>query len=272
MRRLLSIFILLSASLAATPLSASILTIGTSNHDTTIMRGGTGNSAGGQTQMYAGATGVSGSGDRALVSFDLTSLPAGAVIQSVQLTLTLSQVAGGGGGGGTPDPTPRVIDLYPIAQSWGEGTVNAGGFQGFAANTGDATWNSSASLSTAWTSAGVDGDPPTGTVSGSQTVGNTLGQYTWNSTTAGNSGMVSDVQAWVNSSAANFGWLLVNADENVLRTFRAFDTREILTSAAPQLTITFVPEPASSVIMGFAACALVGIAARRRPGTHRVGK
>jgi hypothetical protein len=275
MRGFLALLSLWAACLATAAAHAAVVTVSSSNRDTTIFQGSSGNSGGGQTQMYAGTNGNGDSGDRALLSFDLTGVPAGTV-QSVTLSLNLSQVAGGGMTG--TDPTPHEIDLFALARSWGEGTVNTGGGQGAAANAGDATWSNSASPSTAWTTAGGD---HAAAISGAQLVGNVTGTIiTWNSTATtliggattlsngsavNNSQMVADVQSWLSHPATNFGWELINTDEVDAKTFRAFSSRESTTaSLRPLLTITLVPEPGTLTIMACGAVGLAGVGLRRR--------
>jgi hypothetical protein len=258
----------LAAFAAPATSSATSVTITPSNHDTTIFKAGTSNSAGGQTLFYAGTNGNTGSAARSLLSFNLSSIPTSAVIQSVKLSLTLGQVAGGGLGGS--DPTPRELDLRQVSDSWGEGTVSTGGGQGAAANAGDATWNARSFGSTNWTAAGGDFSS---SVSGAQLINNTTGVvYNWDSTAttlddgstpANNSRMVSDVQSWVTNPGNNNGWILINTDETDLRTFRAFFSRENA-SSQPSLTITYVPEPGTLSLLAVAGVALALFVGRGR--------
>ena len=262
MKSALQNWIVIGACFAAAPAQAAAVSLTSSNRDTTIFKAGTTNSAGGQTQMYVGTNGNSGSADRGLVSFDLSGIPSTAIVQSVQLNLTLSQVAGGGQGGA--DPTPRELDLHLLSAGWGEGTVSTGGGQGSAANSGDATWSDRSFSSTspvAWTTAGGDFSA---SISGAQLINNVVNTtFTWDSTATtlnggsttlansnpvNNSQMVSDVQGWVSHPATNFGWILINTEEIAAKTFRAFFAREASTMK-PSLTITYVPEPNSFAIM-----------------------
>src|SRR5262245_57590830 len=85
--------------LSTDALSGATITIGASK-DVTIFQNNVNNSSGGGYGLFAGTNGT-GSPRRALIDFDIAgNLPAGATIQSVQLTLILGQVAGSGGGGG----------------------------------------------------------------------------------------------------------------------------------------------------------------------------
>jgi hypothetical protein len=268
--------------LAATPALAGSVTI-TSNHDTTLFKSTGSNSLGAGIGMYAGTDANGASGDhRALISFDIAGIPglAGKTITGVSLGLTLGAVAGGGSPG-TGDQTPREIDLHRVTTAWGEGiagsgTTQIGGTgQGFAAGNGDATWpdsSFSASSPVHWNSFTdpnqLGGGDFSSTVSASQTVGNPSNfttQFTWGSTAA----MVADVQSWLDTPATNFGWTLVNTDETDARTFRAFFTRDAATVPSqaafiPQLTITFVPEPATLTSLLVGALGFAAVARRRK--------
>jgi hypothetical protein len=75
--------------------------------------------------------------------------------------------------------------------------------------------------------------------------------YTWLST----SGLINDVQGWLNTPASNFGWEVINLDEITPTDFRAFYTREFSDAALrPQLQVTFtppvtVPEPTTMMLL-----------------------
>src|SRR5579863_7995017 len=227
--------------------------------DTTIFQNNVNNSLGGGQVMFAGTNGsTTPSPRRALLEFDIAgSVPAGSTIQSVQLTLYLAQVAGSGAGagGGTSSAS---ISLFRLSDDWGEGTAGntstgtIGVGNGFAAATGDATWNArlySSTAPTPWTAAGGDfSDTASAALTSTDTTLND--PYVWTSTPA----LVADVQAWLRSPSSNFGWLLeING-----QTFRAFWTREASRTSAdsqfvPQLEVTYaVPEPG----VGLMCCAL----------------
>jgi hypothetical protein len=246
--RFLCSFIMLGA-LISTPLSVCAgtitVTIGASK-DATIFQNNPNNSSGAGNGLFAGTNGTS-SPRRGLIAFDVAgSVPAGATIDTAQLTLYLAQVAGAGGGGPGGSDT-STIDLHRLSADWGEGVTQkqvppndtvGGQGQGDPANDGDATWNArfySATTPTLWNTPGGDFSA---TSSASLTIGGTTTgvPYTWSST----AGLVSDVQSWLNTPSSNFGWILVNTDETSIRTFRAFFTREAATAAYhPQLQITY---------------------------------
>lgn len=229
---------------------ADIVTI-TPSKDAAIYAANVNNSNGAGPGMFVG-TDTGPNRLRSLIAFDIAGVPqlSGATITNVQLTLTLGLVAGG-------SPPTETIDLHRLTGDWGEGTTGSGSSGiggtggGFAANTGDATWNARMYPASLWTTAGGDFSP---TVSASVSVGSTINaSYAWTSTPA----LVADVQGWLDNPATNFGWELVNEDETSARTFRAFYTRETSTAAfRPQLQITYaVPEPCSiplSIVGGVA--------------------
>ena len=138
--------------LCVTQVSAASITIG-AERDTAIFQNNVNNSAGGGPGFFAG-TNANNSPRRALISFNLSSIPAGVIITDVQLTLTLGQISN--------VATTAMIGLFGLTQNWGEGTTGStatgisGTGQGFAANAGDATWNAAAFSSASWTNPGGD--------------------------------------------------------------------------------------------------------------------
>lgn len=198
--------------LTATSISADTISIGAMK-DTSIFQSNVNNSGGGGNGLFAGTNGAS-SPRRALIAFDIAgSIPASSLIQSVQLTLTLGQVAGGGGGTGGVSGMP-FIDLFSLTRNWGEGTAQSavppsdslnGQAQGAGASASDATWNAAAFLQANWTTAGGDFANPLAPSATTQITGTTLNvPYSWNSTAA----LVADVQGWLDNPATNFGWIL----------------------------------------------------------------
>ena len=126
------------AACCSVSVQAAAITLG-ADRDTSIIQSNVNNSLGGGPAFFAGTNG-NNSVRRALISFDLSSIPAGATITNVQLTLTLGQVSSG-------SPGTATIGLFGLTQNWGEGTAGStasgisGTGNGFAAVAGDATWN-----------------------------------------------------------------------------------------------------------------------------------
>ena len=173
--------------------------------------------------LIAGQTGTfndpSFSDRRALIQFDLASIPSGSRIETVELILTVNK---------TVSPT-YPFNLHQLTRSWGEGNSNAAGEKagkGAPAQAGDATWNHAFFASDAWSTPGGDfiNEP-----SASQSVAG-FGDYAWSGP-----GMVADVQEWLNNSATNFGWILIGPQQ---KSAKRFSSRESDFSP-PRLIVTY---------------------------------
>ncbi|HEX5133393.1 MAG TPA: DNRLRE domain-containing protein, partial [Candidatus Krumholzibacteria bacterium] len=183
--------------------------------------------------IYSGTNngGAGGGPDarRGLIQFDIASaLPAGAVIDSVSLRLNQTRTSPI-----VPGFTPTA--LHVVLASWGEGTSignlgpNEGG--GGSATPGDATWLDRFRGTSLWTTPGGDFVV---TASATTSTNNVLGPYFWTSAQ-----MAADVQAWLDTPATNFGWILVG-DEVTGGTARQFDSHDHPTAAnRPQLTVFY---------------------------------
>ena len=165
---------------------------------------------------------------RALIQFDIAgAVPPGSVINSVTLNMAVTR------GSNHVDST---FSLHRVTTAWGEGTNGCGvrgGGQGEPASPGSATWNDAEAGANAW---GAPGGDYNGTASGSTLINNTT--PVWDSTAAGNGAMRNDVESWLASPAANYGWVLIGDEANPTTT-RRFDSRE--GGFAPQLVIDFTP-------------------------------
>lgn len=227
------LLVFVAAAFSFSAVNAAVVTLSPSK-DNAIFQSPDSNSDGLGPHFYVGRT-ASGSLRRALLAFDIAgSIPAGSFITDVTLTLNMSQAP-------TSGPATTLISLFTLLADWGEGTSDSGspGGSGATATPGDATWNRRFFDTVSWTTAGGDFDP---VASASTSVNKTEGLFTWNS-----SGLVSDVQAWLDDPASNFGWIL-RGDEATNTTARRFDSRDNSTVAVrPQLTITYspIPEPAT---------------------------
>ena len=132
---------------------------------------------------------------RALVKFDLSSIPPGSQIQSAQLIM-----AGTRGG-------PDSVNVHRVTAAWGEGSSLASGAGGQGANPtdGDATWNFSVYDSINWNTPGGDFEPM---LSATAPVQQDLVSM-WQG-----DGIVDDIQSWVDSSASNHGWILIGNEQD----------------------------------------------------------
>ena len=237
--RSISVAILLSPALATFGLAD--LVVVTPIKDNTIYEPNDDISNGAGARLFVGNTDNEVK-RRALISFDVPSnIPVGSTVNSATLRMNLNRAPDGAG---TNDVT-----LHRLLADWGEGTSNANGQEGEgrAATDGDATWmytfynTGNPSGSPAWSAQGGEGDY---VVSASATtpVGGreAYGIHSWSST-----GMVSDVQAWVDTPHGNYGWM-IKGEESGAKTAKRFDSREGTDPPElPELEIDFTP-PAST--------------------------
>jgi hypothetical protein len=167
--------------------------------------------------LFSGYT-CSGNSRRALIQFDIAgSLPAGATVTAVTLTLNVMSTGG--------SATAENYAIYPLATAWGEGTSFGTG-TGAAPVFPDATWNDS-QLGTPWgTPGGAYGASSANTV-----LTDVMGLYNWSSAQ-----MVTDVQNWLNTPSSNHGWILIG-DETATCTARMFGSSE--QGVDPVLSITY---------------------------------
>ena len=211
--------------IAETPASANILSI-TPSKDNTLYEydpaeGDHSNGAG--FHFFAGENAM-GELRRGVLAFDIAGMiPPGSTITAVSLTMNMSMTPAGA----------ETIELHKLLADWGEGISHApqGEGDGAPATPNDATWRHRFFDSIFWTTEGGDFSA---TVSASQSV-DVTGQYTWSSTQ-----MVADVQAWLDDSSTNFGWLVLG-NETTSATAKRFDTRE--SASPPLLTIEYLAAP-----------------------------
>ena len=150
---------------------------------------------------------------RALLRFDLGQVPAGALVGSATLKVTVVMVP--------LTPINSTFDVRRVLQLWSEAAVS---------------WNSRLGSGTPWQVPGATGSADSApTPSSFVQVGSaSFTDYTFPSS----AGLVADVQGWVNDPSSNFGWLLISEDEVSPETARRFGSRED-PSHPPVLTINY---------------------------------
>jgi hypothetical protein len=167
---------------------------------------------------------------RAVLAFDLDSIPAGSKIEFAQLALTVTK---------TRDATTRDFSLHRLQKDWGEGPSNAnntnipggGDGGGTFAEAGDATWLHTFFDTQSWDTAGGDFDP---VASATESIG-VEETYMWDPTDK----LVEDVQGWLDAPASNFGWV-VKLDGSSSFSSRRFASRENPDSSIrPRLIVLF---------------------------------
>ena len=202
--------------------------------DTSLLEVSPSNNLGGYFGMNSGTT-QNGPRTRALMRFDLSSLPTNTVVQSATLTVHVTQQPIDG-----YDFT--AFGLHRMFRPWGEGDkipVTQPG-QGVPATAGEATWLHAFYPTNQWTEPG--GQPGTdysSIESSFEIIYDVAGSpYIFPSTPE----LVDDVQAWINKPATNHGWMFRCADELPRFTARRFGTREDADNA-PLLELKYLVPP-----------------------------
>ncbi|MBI3879678.1 MAG: DNRLRE domain-containing protein [Verrucomicrobia bacterium] len=214
------------------------------------------NNLGRSPGLPVGTTATSGASGRMLLRFDIAAVvPAGATINSVTLQLTDNS--------GSTSFIPSNFELHRMMLGWIEGTNGSlASPNGSAAAAGDPTWNFRQHNTVAWGApGGAAGVDFATNISASLLIN--VGNVT--DTWASSPGLVADAQAWLDSPATNFGWLLRSDGEGSLGTARRLNSREA-TADRPLLTIDFtpVPEPTAGALVAFGGVALLGLRRRGR--------
>jgi hypothetical protein len=176
--------------------------------------------------IFCGQTGT-GFNRRALILFDLSSIPVGSTIVEASIRLHMSL---------TIAPT-QMTGMHRVLADWGEGPSDAdrneGG--GAIAQPGDATWFNRFFPGSPWTTAGGDFSATPSAVKAVDQAG----FYTWGPEAQ----LTADCQAYVDGSLSNFGWVLVG-NETTPVTAKRFDSRENLDpSVRPVMSVTYLPPP-----------------------------
>ncbi|MCB9848918.1 MAG: multicopper oxidase domain-containing protein [Phycisphaeraceae bacterium] len=234
----------------ASPSLADLVTV-TSSKDNTLYEDFLGRfSNGAGESLFSGLNG-GGFIRRAVVQFDLSGVvPPGSTVISATLTMQVTRTQSG----------PQTQSLHTILADWGEGASVAGGNGGGggASAPGDATWLHTFYDTDFWAAEGGDF---TASPSASISVDG-LGSYSWMSAQ-----MASDVQAWVDNGATNFGWIVVGVELGG-DTAKRYASREYsIASQRPELTVEFLPPTStgaccmpdgSCLTMTSGDCALAG--------------
>jgi hypothetical protein len=210
--------------------------------DNTLYESPTGSLSNGAGEYMFVGNNAMGLSRRAILAFDIAgTIPAGAAIDSVKLTLNFSRTSS----------ATQTISLHRVLADWGEGTSDAIDEEGSGelSTTNDATWTHTFYNTSFWTTTGGDYEP---TASASRTVGNNsqYGPHEWGSTAE----MTADVQDWLDNPSGNFGWILIG-NEGPNRTSKRFDTRENANASnRPALTIFYRSIPCEDFTGLLARC------------------
>ena len=183
--------------------------------------------------FFAGMNGTSEI-RRGILQFDLSDIPDGSQIESVQLKLYMNRSA---------SSAVIDIDVYEVLKSWGEGTSDGtdggrGEGRGGDVTDGDATWEYRFYPDDMWDNAGGDfGSTAVATAA----VDDTSGTYTWESTPE----LVALVQKWLDTPTDNHG-LIVRGDEQTSGTAKRFSSlQNDNESQRPMLVVEYSGEVTS---------------------------
>lgn len=195
----------------------------------------TSQSNGAGEHLYVGKTGSSGGNAvrRALLRFDISSLPDNTDLVSARLIL--HQNLGGS--------APTSIALHRLVSDWGEAGSNAGtpGGTGAPAQNGDATWLHRFHSTQSWTATGGDfaATPSATTAIDSLPSGDPI-ERVWTG-----SGLVADLNSWRAAPSGNHGWILIG-DEQGSATAQRFASRENVAANGtyqPRLVLAYLAAP-----------------------------
>lgn len=162
---------------------------------------------------------------RALVHFNLSTIPANSIITSVSFSIYCNKVP--------QNLAPATIELHKLLKNWGEGTSNATGAEGTgaAATANDATWAFNLYNTSSWTTPGGD----FAAAKSASAKGVDIGTFLM---TGAN--LIADVQSFVNNPATNFGWIIRDSAEGTLSSARRYAARVNANPALrPQITVTY---------------------------------
>lgn len=221
----------MTALRSALPLVALLLTVATTTsaetyrfeqgadgytgfRDTTLFQDLPSNAGGGIDGIFSGTIRTSFL-RRALISADLSSIPADAVVTSARLEMVVERSGGNFG--------DIAYGLHRLQRAWGEGEAlipsDPGGL-GAPAAAGDATWGDAFFTQEPWTTPGGDFES---TASATTNAGQQGSAAIWEGP-----GLTADVQAWVSNPASNFGWIIITPDEGIIQRVKKFSSSEAL--------------------------------------------
>ena len=229
-RRFSRLSLAAALSLLALPSAADQVVLD-ATADNSIYSEGLGLSNGAGTSIFTGQT-IGAELRRALIRFDIASaVPAGSTINSAELRLTLTRSIAGA----------NDVAIHRVLADWGEGASVAAGMGGAGgpAAQDDATWgarffnSANPPASVLWTNQGGDFNPVASATTTVELLGDT---FSWTG-----AGVTADVQAWLDTPALDFGWIVIGNEAAAPSAQRFASREETFVDARPQLVIDFTP-------------------------------
>lgn len=152
---------------------------------------------------------------RALVRFDVSAIPANAIINSVTMHVTINKVPSSGA-------LSDSATLHRVTEPWGEAgsahPFGAGG-QGAPSEMGDATWIHGFYDTTPWSTPGGAFEPEILSSAPFSTLG--VEEITFASTDA----LMAEIKSWLVNPSSNYGWIILG-DEGTSKNARRIASRE----------------------------------------------
>ena len=191
----------------------------TGTRDTTIYGENSNTNGAGEFAFF----GITNRGDerRALIAFDLSQIPEGAVIQTASFEITISRTRLGS----------ADVSLHRLTKDWGEGEQNAPGAEGrgTAPQPGDATFQENFRGTSSWSAPGGDFESEASAAATALTA-NTKVRFQ-------SEQLLADIQHWIDNPEENFGWIMISGGQ-AKRIF-ASDNPNAEIEDLPTLSITF---------------------------------
>jgi hypothetical protein len=175
----------------------------------------------GRFNQYYSGQGGSSERFRTLMRFDLDEIPSTATIVKAEVRLYMDSA------GGT---AARTLGFHRSLVEFFGGNMNAGTPN---VNVPASTWNNRIHDTTAWsTPGGQAGTEWAATATDSISVPVIVDRwYEWD--------LTADVQDFVDGTATNYGWWIINEDEDVANSFRRFLVDLTFQSTTPTLYVTY---------------------------------
>jgi hypothetical protein len=200
------------------------------------------NNNGASESIFTGVDGVGGV-MRGLLQFTMPTTLQGTTVTGVRLTMIVR-----GLGNGTAGPGGS-LGLRAVGESWvqGNGVGNAMATYTVGQPCSDTvtgvTWNQPACAAGTTATWSTPGGTVAATVSGQvNSAGVALeAPVVWDSAAVGNSGMITDVQSWIDTPSGNHGWRIASGDETTLAAAQRFYATEAGGTTVPTLTIAYTP-------------------------------
>lgn len=179
--------------------------------EATVYESQPGNNGGGYSRVCVGNVGSSTATRRALVRYDLSGIPEGAVVTRVELVYRQVRVRDMGAG-----PVAATLEIRRATENWTEGS---GGISMAACGGGSAsagvTWN---------TMPAVMASP---SASAAMPTADAFDIVIDTDTGAANDALINDVQGWLDGTFDNSGWMLRVNEENAADNARLVSTRTL---------------------------------------------